>query len=116
MRARPQNLANFTTMPRQRLRERHDERPRKERDTNKMIIVRVEYTVTVTGEDGKTVSVNKERILAELDSTDPEHIQQVLEKEWHATEQPALEKTITDSSLVVMNITELQPTGDDDQM
>lgn len=81
-----------------------------------MKIVRVKYTVTVAGEDGKSVSVNKERILSEVDSTDPEHIQQVLEKEWHATEQPAPGKTITDSSLVVTNITELQPTGDDDQM
>lgn len=81
-----------------------------------MKIVRVKYTVTVAGEDGKSVSVNKERILSEVASTDPEHIQQVLEKEWHATEQPAPGKTITDSSLVVTNITELQPTGDDDQM
>lgn len=81
-----------------------------------MKIVRVKYTVTFAGEDGKSVSVNKERILSELDSTDSEHIQQVLEKEWHATEQPAPGKTITDSSLVVTNITELQPTGDDDQM
>lgn len=100
----------------QRLREHYEERQRKEEDTNNMKVVRVKYTVTVAGEDGKPVSVNKERILSELDSTDSEHIQQVLEKEWHATEQPAPGKTITDSSLVVTNITELQPTGDDDQM
>ena len=81
-----------------------------------MKIARVEYTVTVTGEDGKIVSVNKERILSELDSIDPEYIHQVLEQELQTTEQPAPEKTIPGSSLVVTNITELQPTGDDDQM
>ena len=81
-----------------------------------MKIARVEYTVRVTGEDGRIVSVNKGRILSELDSIDPEHIQQLLEQEEHATEQPALGKIITSSSLVVKNITELKPTGDDDQM
>jgi len=70
-----------------------------------MRTVRVEYTVRVTGEDGSTVSVNKERILSDLDSIDPEHIQQVLEQELQGTD-----------SFVVTNITELQPTGDDDQM
>jgi hypothetical protein len=68
------------------------------------------------GEDGKNVSVNKERILSELDSIDPEHIQKLLEQEEQATEQPSLEKTPIHSSLVVTNITELKPTGDDDQM
>jgi len=72
-----------------------------------MRTVRVEYIVALTGEDGKTELVNKERILSELDSTDPEHIKQILEQELQATDS---------SSLVVTNITELQPTGDDDQM
>ncbi|MCA9420370.1 MAG: hypothetical protein KC592_05090 [Nitrospira sp.] len=81
-----------------------------------MKIARVEYTVTVTGEDGKLVSVNKEQILPELNSIDPELIQQLLEQEEHATEQPSPGKTPIHSSLVVTNITELQPTGDDDQM
>jgi len=81
-----------------------------------MKIVRVKYTMTAVGEDGKPVSVNKERILSELESIDPEHIQQILEQEVQATEQPAHGKTITHSSLVVTNITELQPTGDDDQL
>ena len=81
-----------------------------------MKIARVEYTVKVTGEDGKLVSVNKERILSELNSIDPEHIQQLLKQEEHATEQPSPGKTPIHSSLVVTNITELQPTGDDDQM
>jgi hypothetical protein len=100
----------------ERLRESYDERQRKEEDTNKMKIARVEYTVTVTGEDGKTVSVNKERILSELDSIDPKHIHQVLEQELQETEEPPPGKTITGSSFVVTNITELHPTGDDDQM
>jgi hypothetical protein len=81
-----------------------------------MKTVRVEYTVILTGEDGKTVSVNKERILYELDSIDPEHIHQVLEQEVQATEEPALGTNIAGSTLVVTNITELKPTGDDDQM
>jgi len=100
----------------ERLRESYDERQRNEEDTNRMKIARVEYTVTRTGEDGKTVSVNKERILPELDSIVPEHIQKLLEQEEHATEQPSPEKTPIHSSLVVTNITELKPTGDDDQM
>ena len=69
-----------------------------------MRTVRVEYTVTGTKEDGSTGSMNKERILSDLDSIDPEHIQQVLEQEVQATD-----------SFVVTSITELQPTGDDDQ-
>lgn len=81
-----------------------------------MTTIRVEYTVTFTGEDGKTVSANKERILFELKSSDSEHIQQILEQELQATEQPSPVKTIPGSSLVVTNITELRPTGDDDQM
>ncbi len=81
-----------------------------------MKIVRVEYIVALTGEDGKTELVNKVRILSELDSTDAEHIQQILEQELPAPEQGSSEKSIADSSLVVTNITELQPAGDDDQM
>ena len=81
-----------------------------------MKIVRVEYTVRITGEDGSTVSENKERILAELDSIDPEHIKHVLHQELQETEHPALGGTISPSSLVVTNIIELKPTGDDDQM
>jgi len=100
----------------ERLRESYDERQRKEEDTNNMKIARVEYTVEVTGEDGKIVSVNKERILPELDSIDPEHVQKILEQEEQATGQPAIGETIASFSLVVTNITELKPTGDDDQM
>jgi hypothetical protein len=46
-----------------------------------MKTVRVESTVILTGEDGKAVSVNKERILSELDSTDPKHIQRYCQLE-----------------------------------
>lgn len=81
-----------------------------------MNIVRVNYTVTAAGVDGKPVLVNKDRILSDLDSTDPEHIRKILDQQEHATEEPAFGKTLTDFSLVVANITELQPTGDDDQM
>jgi len=51
-----------------------------------------------------------------LDSIDPKNIHQVLEQELKATEQPSTRLTITGSSLVVTNITERKPTGDDDQM
>ena len=81
-----------------------------------MIIARVEYTVSVTGEDGKIKSVNKERILYELSSLQPEYIRQILEQEVQATEPPPPEKTVPGSSFVVTNITQLKPTGDDDQM
>ena len=87
----------------QRLRECHDQH--KGEQEPKMKTVRVEYTVILTG---------KERMLYGSDSSDPEHIQQVLEQEVQATEQPAGGKTIPASSLVVTNITELKPTGDDD--
>jgi hypothetical protein len=100
----------------ERLRESYDERQQKKEDTNRMKIARVEYTVKITGEDGKIISMNKERILPELNSIDPEHIKKILEQEEHATEQPSPEKTPIHSSLVVTNITELKPTGDDDQM
>jgi hypothetical protein len=58
----------------ERLRENSDERHRYKDDTNRMVIAHVEYTVKVTEEDGTIVSVNKERILSELNSIDPEYI------------------------------------------
>lgn len=100
----------------ERLRENDDESQRNEKDTDRMIIARVEYMVSVTGEDGKTISVNKERILYELSSLDPDYIRQILEQEVQAKEPPQPEKTVPGSSLVVTNITPLKPTGDDDQM
>ena len=102
--------------PLQRLREIHDETQRKGEKLNIMRTVRVTYTVTRTKDDGKTVPMNKERILSELDSIDPDHIQKILEKEMQATEEPSSGKTVAGYSLVVTNITELHPTGDDDQM
>jgi hypothetical protein len=88
---------------------------KKKRIRKKRKIVRVKYMVTLTGEERKPVSVNKERILSELVSIDSAHIQQVLEEELQATEQPALGQQITGSTLIT-KITELKPTGDDDQM
>ena len=81
-----------------------------------MTMVCVEYTVTVTREDGKTEFVNKERILSNLNSITPEHIQRVLKQELQDTEQGLPGESIAGSSLMVTNITELNPTGDDDQM
>lgn len=78
--------------------------------------VRVEYIVRITGEDGKTVSVNKERILSELESIESEHIGKILEQEEQPPEQSAHEEILASLSLVVTKITELKPTGDDDQM
>ena len=100
----------------ERLRESYDGRQRKEENTNSIKIVRVEYAVSITGEDGKTVSVNKVCTLSNMDSIASEHIQQVLEQEVQAAEEPALENNIAGSYLVVTKITELKPTGDDDQM
>ncbi len=81
-----------------------------------MKTVRVEYTVRTTGEDGKPVSVNKERVLFEMDSTDSEHIGKILEQEEQPPEQSAHEDALASLSIVVTKITELKPTGDDDQM
>ncbi|MCA9468915.1 MAG: hypothetical protein KC643_26210 [Nitrospira sp.] len=44
-----------------------------------MKIVRVEYTLTHTEKAGKIASVNKKQILSDLDSTNSENIQPVLE-------------------------------------
>ena len=100
----------------QRLRESHDKKHPKEQVTNMTKTVRVEYTVTLRGEDGTTEALNRERILFDLNSLDPEHIQKVLKQELQATEEPGLENHIAGSSLVVTKITELKPTGDDDHM
>jgi len=86
----------------QRLRERFDER---EHEPKTMKIVRVEYIVALTGEDGKTELVNKERILYDLDSIVPEHIQQILEQELQATEQGPPGESIPGTALEVTNIT-----------
>lgn len=79
-----------------------------------MRMVRVEYTVRTTGSDGKTVSEKKERVLSDLASIDPTYIQEVLEQVVRATEE--FGENIPGFSLLVTNITELFPTGDDDQM
>lgn len=94
----------------ERLREKHGQRQREQALPMKRM-VRVEYTVTVTSENGKTISRNQVRILSELDSIDPAHIQHILEQEW----QPTSGETTTSFSLLVTKITELQPTVDDAQ-
>lgn len=80
-----------------------------------MKTVRVEYTLVVMREDGNTVSENKECILYGLDSVGPEHIQQMLEQDMQASEHPALGETIASLPCMVSNITELIPTGDDNE-
>ena len=100
----------------QRLRESNDKKQPREQVTNMTKTVRVEYTVTLRGEDGTTEDLNRERIFFDLNSLDPEHIQKVLMQELQATEEPVLKNNIAGSSLVVKKITELKPTGDDDQM
>ena len=86
--------------------------------------VRVEYTITVKGANGKQLSFNKERILTEQDETNPKHIQHVLEKDFRATEQTSfleglqtqLGEEITSTTVKITKMTELQSAGDDDQM
>ena len=95
----------------ERLREQHDQHQRDQTRPMKRM-VRVEYTVRVTSESGKTISKNQVRILSELNAIDSAHIQPMLEQEW----QPIPEETAARVALVITNITELQPTGDDDQM
>ncbi len=100
----------------ERLRENYDENQKTEKETNRIIIARVEYRESFTGEDGKTLTVNKERILYELSLLEPGYIQRILEQEVQAQETIPHKKTDHGSSLVVTNITPLKPTGDDDQM
>ena len=71
----------------EQLRESYEELHRLGENTNKMRMVRVEYTVETTGPDGKTISKNKERVLSDLTSTDPTYIQEVLEEVVRATEE-----------------------------
>ena len=95
----------------ERLREKHDQHQREQAIPMKRM-VRVGYTETIKEENGKTISTNQARILSELNSIDPAHVQHILEQEW----QPTSGETAPHVSLVLTNITELKPTGDDDQM
>ncbi len=85
---------------------------------------RVEYTITLTVEDGRELSFPKERFLTEDEISDVKEIPAFLEREFRDTEQTnflltmksQLGKEITGTSLVVNKISELLSAGDDDQM
>ena len=82
--------------------------------------VRVAYTITVTSADGKELSIDKERTLYEQESVNPENLRDILQREFREMDKTALqhqfEKDITDMTFKVVNVTELQSAGDDDQM
>ena len=85
---------------------------------------RVDYTITLTVEDGRELSFQKERFLTENEVPDVKEIPAYLEREFRDTEQTnflltmksQLGKEITGTSLVVNKISELLSAGDDDQM
>ena len=85
---------------------------------------RVEYTITLTVEDGMELSFPKERFLTEDEVSDVEEIPAYLEREFRENEEAnflltmksQLGKEITGTSLVVNKISELLSAGDDDQM
>lgn len=85
---------------------------------------RVEYTITLTVEDGRELSFPKERFLTEDEILDVKEIPAFLEREFRDTEQTnflltmksQLGKEITGTTLVVNKISELLSAGDDDQM
>ena len=85
-----------------------------------MANVRVAYTITVKTVDGKEWSFDKERTLYEQDSTNPENLRNILEREFRKIDKIALqrqlEQEITDMTFKVVNVIELQSAGDDDQM
>ena len=84
----------------------------------------VEYTITARGRDGKEITINKKRFLTQDLVSDPKEIQGFLEREFQETEkasflnemQSQLGEEITETNLRVDRVTELVPTGDDDQM
>ena len=82
--------------------------------------VRVAYTITVKAGDGNKMSFDRERTLYEQESVNPDKLQDILEREIGEMEKTALqhliEKEITDMTFKVVNVTELQSAGDDDQM
>jgi len=86
--------------------------------------VRVTYTITVKAVDGKELSFDKERILTEQDTVNPENLRDFLERDFRETEQTSflialqsqLGAEITGTSFKVTKVTELKSAGDDDQM
>jgi hypothetical protein len=102
----------------QRLRERVEANMRGKEQL--MGNVRVAYTITVKAVDGKELSFDKERTLYEQNAVKPENLQDILERDFRATEQTSLQhqlgKKITNLTFKVTKVTELQSAGDDDQM
>ena len=86
--------------------------------------IRVEYTITLKVEDGRELTFNKEKTLAREGVHDKQQIQDYLEREFRETEQAdfliaiksQIRKEITGTTLKVNKVSELIPTGDDDQM
>ena len=84
----------------------------------------VEYTITAKGRDGKELTINKKRFLTQDLISDPKEIQGFLEREFQESEkasflnemQPQLGEEVTETTIRVSKVTELVPTGDDDQM
>ena len=89
-----------------------------------MVNVCVDYTLTVQSSDGHTLSFHKEQILTAQDTSNREHLQRALEREFRETEQQAFltelkhqhGKEFTTVSFDITKASTLQPAGDDDQM
>ena len=84
----------------------------------------VAYTLAAKAVNGKEMSFEKERILFEQDTLDPQTIQDIIEEEFRKTEkvtfvtalQSELNAEISEIIVKVTKVTELQSAGDDDQM
>ena len=84
----------------------------------------VEYTITVQSSDGHNVSFHKEQILTAQDTSNLDHVQTILEREFRETEQQAFltelknqhGKEFTPVAFAITKTTTLKPAGDDDQM
>lgn len=89
-----------------------------------MATYRVEYTITITVEDGKEMSFQKEKFISEDQVSDAKAIQSYLDREFRDVEQAdfilamqsELGKNITSTTLSVSKISELLSAGDDNQM
>ena len=84
----------------------------------------IDYTITVQSSDGHSLSFNKEQILTAQDTSNLEHVQKILEREFRETEQQIFltelknqhGKEFTTVSFKITKTTTLKPAGDDDQM
>ena len=89
-----------------------------------MATVCVEYTITVQSSDGHILSFHKEQTLTAQDTSNLEHLQKALEREFRETERQSFltelknqhGKEFTPVSFVITKSTALKPAGDDDQM